>query len=63
MAANGNTNGDNQEGGMNGAAGPFGIGGSPGVRVGEIPGNPQSFGPQISQHQGQNMSKDPKDET
>ena len=41
-------NGDNQE---VGGAGPFGMGGSPGVRQGEVAsGNPTVFGPQYSQH-------------
>ena len=44
-----NNNGENNGGVANGGAGPFGVGAVPGVFVGETPGNPQSFGPQISQ--------------
>ena len=50
--ANNSSAGDNSVNGeIGGGAGPFGIGGSPGVRAGETAGGmPQSFGPQISQH-------------
>ena len=51
MAAH-NNHGDNQvnaNNGDNSGAGPFGMGGSPGVRVGEVAeGNPTVLGPHFS---------------
>ena len=50
--ANTNNNGEPMRNGeiAGGGSGPFGMGANPGVFAGETPGNPQSFGPQISQH-------------